>query len=88
MTTKIEVDVLQAVQDFYPGLSLFDANVIAENIARSWDYSQIYDAIQDDIEYYDNDYAIDLKGKDGVTEAEDNIHVLNSPKSTLFEDDT
>ena len=88
MTYKIEVDVLQAVQDFYPGLSLFDASVIAENVARSWDYSQIYDAIQDDIEYYANDYAIDLKGKDGVTEAEDNIYVLNSPKSVLFEDDT
>ena len=88
MTTKIEVDVLQAVQDFYPGLSLFDANVIAENIARSWDYSQIYDAMQDDIEYYAKDYAIDLKGKDGVEEESDNIYVLNSPKSTLFEDDT
>ena len=32
MTYKIEVDVLEAVQDFYPGLSLEDATQIAESI--------------------------------------------------------
>jgi len=86
-TSKIEVDVLQAVQDFYPGLALFDASVIAENIARSWDYSQIYNAMQDDIEYYAKDYDIDLKGKDGITEEENNIHILNPPPSRLFPND-
>ena len=33
MTYKIEVDVLEAVQDFYPGLSLEDATQIAESVS-------------------------------------------------------
>ena len=88
MTYKIEVDVLSAVQDFYPGLSIEDAILITQEITSNWDYSEIYNGIADDISHYADSHDIELEGKDGVTEAEDNIYVLNSPKSTLFEDDT
>ncbi len=66
MTYKIEVDVLEAVQDFYPGLSLEDATKIAERIAYKWDYSQMYDSINDDITWYADSFDIDLEGKDGL----------------------
>ena len=66
MTYKIEVDVLEAVQDFYPGLSLEDATKIAERIAYKWDYSQMYDSINDDITWYADSFLIDLEGKDGL----------------------
>ena len=88
MTYKIEVDVLEAVQDFYPGLSIEDAKQIAESIVDNCDYSNMFNCIADDITWYADSHDIELEGKDGVTEAEDNIYVLNSPKSTLFEDDT
>ena len=66
MTYKIEVDVLEAVQDFYPGLSLEDATKIAERIVYKWDYSQMYDNINDDITWYADSFDIDLEGKDGL----------------------
>ena len=66
MTYKIEVDVLDAVQDFYPGLSLEDATKIAERIAYKWDYSQMYDSINDDITWYADSFLIDLESKDGL----------------------
>ena len=66
MTYKIEVDVLEAVQDFYPGLSLEDATKIAERIVYKWDYSQMYDNINDDITWYADSFLIDLEGKDGL----------------------
>ena len=34
MTYKIEVDVLEAVNDFYPGVALDDAKQIAEWIEK------------------------------------------------------
>ena len=66
MTYKIEVDVLEAVQDFYPGLSLEDATQIAESIVDKWDYTQMYDSIVEDITWYANGHDIDLEGKDGL----------------------
>ena len=66
MNYKIEVDVLEAVQDFYPGLSLEDATQIAEKIVDKWDYSQMYDSINDDITWYADSFLIDLEGKDGL----------------------
>jgi len=70
MTYKIEVDVLEAVQDFYPGLSLEDATKIAERIAYKWDYSQMYDGIANDITWYADSFLIDLEGKDGYVKEE------------------
>ena len=80
----IQVDVLEAVQDFYPGLSLEDATKIAERIEYKWDYTQMYDSIAEDITWYAQSFDIELEGKDGVEIPEDNIHVLNPPPSRLF----
>ena len=99
MTYKIEVDVLEAVQDFYPGLPAFQAELIAESIVNKWDYTQMYDSINDDISWYADSHDIDLEGKDGVEPdrfnrdagsiarqrlVNNNIHVINAPNSTLF----
>ena len=87
MTYKIEVNVLSAVQDFYPGLSIEDAILITQEITSNWDYSEIYNEIQDNISWYANSHNIDLKGKDGVKEESDNVYVLNPPPSRLFPND-
>ena len=87
MSYKIEVNVLSAVQDFYPGLSIEDAILITQEITSNWDYSEIYNEIQDNIKWYANSHDIDLKGKDGVEEESDNVYVLNPPPSRLFPND-
>ena len=87
MTDKISVDVLSAVQDFYPGLSDDDAELIASDIRKQWDYSEIFNEIQDNITWYANSHGIDLEGKDGVEEETDNVYVLNPPPSRLFPND-
>ena len=69
--TKIKVDVLSSVQDFYPGLSVDDAELIAQEIVSNWDYSEIYNAISDDISHYADANDIDLEGKDGYVEDEE-----------------
>ena len=84
MNYKIEVDVLEAVNDFYPGLALDDAKQIAESIVDNWDYTQMFNGIADDISWYADSHDIDLNGKDGVEEESDNIYAINQPKSTLF----
>ena len=84
MSYKISVDVLEAVNDFYPGLALDDAKQIAESIVDNWDYTQMFNGIADDISWYADSHDIDLEGKDGVEEESDNIYSINSPKSTLF----
>ena len=87
MTYKISVDVLEAVNDFYPGLSIEDAKQIAESIVDNWDYSNMFNGIADDISWYADSHDIDLEGKDGVTEEENNVYVLNPPPSRLFPND-
>ena len=87
MTNKIEVNVLSAVQDFYPGISDDDAQLITDEIINNWDFSEIYNQIQDDIKWYADSHDIELEGKDGVTEEENNIHILNPPPSRLFPND-
>ena len=87
MSNKIEVNVLEAVQDFYPGISDDDAQLITDEIINNWDYSQIFNAIQDDIKWYADSHDIDLEGKDGVEVESDNVYVLNPPPSRLFPND-
>ena len=84
MSYKISVDVLEAVNDFYPGLALDDAKQIAESIVDNWDYTSMFNGIADDISWYADSHDIDLNGKDGVEEESDNIYAINQPKSTLF----
>ena len=66
MTYKIEVDVLDAIKDFYPGLPEFQAELIARSVVDRWDYTQMYDSINDDITWYADSFLIDLEGKDGL----------------------
>tara|TARA_B100001250_G_scaffold349436_1_gene320609 strand:- start:227 stop:523 length:297 start_codon:yes stop_codon:yes gene_type:complete len=80
----ITVDILEAVQDFYPGLPAFQAEIIAEKIIDKWDYTGEYNKIADEISWYADALDIDLEGKDGVEIPEDNIYVLNPPPSRLF----
>ncbi len=84
MSHTITIDVFQAVQDFYPGLSIKDVESISTKIVRQWDYSNIYDDIAEQIEHDANELGIDLEGKDGVNEEEANVYVLNPPPSRLF----
>ena len=84
MTYKIEVDVLAAVGDFYPGLSDSDKKQIADSIVDNWDYTNMLNGIADDISWYADSHDIDLNGKDGVEEESDYIYAINQPKSTLF----
>ena len=71
MTHKITVDVTRAVQDFYPGLTTEQIDYMAEIITNRFDYSQIYDTIQDEIGAIAYRKGIELEGKDGVNESED-----------------
>ena len=87
MTYKIEIDVLETVQDFYPGLPAFQAEYIAEKIVNNWDFTQMINGIADDISWYADSHDIELEGKDGVSEEENNIHILNPPPSRLFSND-
>ena len=87
----IQVDVLEAVQDFYPGLSVEDATQIADSILNKWDFTQMYNSIADDITCYADGHGIDLEGKDGVEipavdeeETGDRTLILNPPPSRLF----
>jgi len=84
MTYTIEVDVLEAVNDFYPGLSVEEASKIADSIANKWDYTQMYNSIADDISWYADAHDIDLVGKEGVEEETNNIYTIGSPNSPLF----
>ena len=68
MTYKIEVDVTSAVQDFYPGLSDSDADLLAKSISENWDYSSMFNTLSDRIEEYAQFNNIDLTQKDGVYE--------------------
>ena len=60
---NISVDVISAVQDFYPGLNDNQVQTIAAEIVRNFDYSTVYNQIQDDIEWYAQEEGIELKDK-------------------------
>ena len=61
---NLNVDVLSAVEDFYPGLNDNQVQTIAAQIVRNFDYSTVYNQIQDDIEYYAQEEVINLIDKD------------------------
>ena len=60
---NISVDVISAVEDFYPGLNDNQVQTIAAEIVRNFDYSTVYNQIQDDIEWYAQEEGIELKDK-------------------------
>jgi hypothetical protein len=86
MSYKIQVDVSSAVSDFFPALSNSEVDLIAKNISENWDYSPMYQEVYDNIKSYATFNKIDLDGKDGIIEEEnDNIYIVNSqPNSKLF----
>ena len=49
MTYKIEIDVTSAVQDFYPGLSNSEVDLLAKNISENWDYSSMFNTLSERI---------------------------------------
>ena len=55
---KIEIDVLEVVHDFYPGLSVEDASKIADSIVDAWDYTHDFDSINDDISWYADAHGV------------------------------
>jgi len=61
---NLNVDVLSAVEDFYPGLNDNQVQTIAAQIVRNFDYSVVYNQIQDDIEWYAQEQGIELIDKD------------------------
>ena len=61
---NISADVLSAVEDFYPGLNDNQVQTIAAQIVRNFDYSTVYNQIQDDIEWYAQEEVINLIDKD------------------------
>jgi hypothetical protein len=61
---NLNVDVLSAVEDFYPGLNDNQVQTIAAQIVRNFDYSTVYNQIQDDIEWYAAEEEINLIDKD------------------------
>jgi hypothetical protein len=60
---NISVDVISAVEDFYPGLNDNQVQTIAAEIVNNFDYSVVYNQIQDDIEYYAQEEDINLVDK-------------------------
>jgi len=61
---NLNVDVLSAVEDFYPGLNDNQVQTIASEIVRNFDYSFVYTQIQEEVEYYAKEEGIELIDKD------------------------
>ena len=62
----IFVDLTEAIEDIYPGLSISEVETIAKDIHQSWDYSSIYDEVVEQIDVVANNHSIALEGKDGI----------------------
>ena len=62
----IFVDLTEAIEDIYPGLSIQEIEIIAKDIHDSWDYSSIYDDVVEQIDVVANNHSINLEGKDGI----------------------
>ena len=63
---SIFVDLTEAIEDIYPGLSIQEIEIIAKDIHDSWDYSSIYDDVVEQIDVVANNHSIALEGKDGI----------------------
>ena len=66
MMYAIFVDLTEAIEDIYPGLSISEVETIAKDIHQSWDYSSIYDEVVEQIDVVANNHSIALEGKDGI----------------------
>ena len=79
--TDLVVNVQSAVEDFYPGLTQKQKDLLSEKIYNNFDYSVIYNQIHDDLEFYANSENIDLSDKDGIDEHIVKLRVINGGKS-------
>ena len=61
---NLNVDVLSAVKDFYPGLNDNDVQTIAADIVRNFDYSYLYDDLHQQLQDTAESLNIDLIDKD------------------------
>ena len=66
MMYTICVDLIEAIEDVYPGLSISEVELIAKEIHQCWDYSSIYDEVLEQVEEIANKEGIELDGKDGI----------------------
>tara|TARA_B100001287_G_C22652678_1_gene516029 strand:- start:1390 stop:1632 length:243 start_codon:yes stop_codon:yes gene_type:complete len=64
---QLEVDLCQAVRNFYPGLAEEEILIIASQIYWDWDYSDIYEKIRTDILNISASNKISLANKDGIS---------------------
>ena len=81
---NVTFNVLDVVSEFYPALSEDERQTIAYEVVKNYDYSITFEDLLTPIREAAADNGIFLEGKDGVVESEDNIYVLNTPKSALF----
>ena len=81
---NVTFNVLDVVSEFYPALSEDERQTIAYEVVKNYDYSITFEDLLTPIRDAAADNGIFLEGKDGVKEEEDNIYVLNTPKSALF----
>ena len=79
--TDLVVIVQSAVEDFYPGLTQRQKDLLSEKIYNNFDYSLIYNQIHDDLEHYAYSENIDLTDKDGIDENIVKLRVINGGKS-------
>ena len=79
--TDLVVNVQSAVEDFYPGLTQKQKDLLSEKIYNNFDYSIIYIQLHADLEFYANSENIDLSDKDGIDEHIVKLRVINGGKS-------
>ena len=81
--TDLVVNVQSAVEDFYPGLTQKQKDLLTEKIFNNFDYSGIYNQIHDDLDHYAYSEKIQLEGKDGINEVEDKT-LLGTSDGTFY----
>tara|TARA_S200000501_G_scaffold145179_1_gene137096 strand:+ start:972 stop:1211 length:240 start_codon:yes stop_codon:yes gene_type:complete len=64
---QLEIDISQAVRNFYPGLTDEEISIIASQIYLNWDYSDIYEKIRTEISIVSDDTGISLANKNGIS---------------------
>ena len=64
---QLEIDLSQAIRNFYPGLTDEEISVIASQIYLNWDYSDIYEKIRTEISVVSDETGISLTNKDGIS---------------------
>ena len=88
MDYTIQVDVLSAVYDLYPGLTNEQCKDLAEQIVGEWDYAFEYDMISQRGEDYCDEHGLDIGAMtdpeyETEMEEKNNIYVIEDRKIGL-----